>query len=256
MELEILAYLDQAVELFKAELETNLSGIYLHGSLAMGCFNQDTSDIDLLIVIHDKLSQEASLKLAKKVVAFHDSLPNRRGVELSIVLKTYLKNFVYPTPFEFHFSDFHLERYRADESYVCGGYEDADLAAHFAVVYQRGIILYGEPIREAFLPVDRKYYLNAILEDIGDAPKSIIESPVYYTLNLCRVLYFVQEAYISSKKEGGTWGLQHLPARYHGLLKRCLDEYSGAVNAGGYDPVLLVDFAEYMTGHIREHSHE
>ena len=28
----------------------NLTGVYLHGSLAMGCFNPDKSDIDLIIV--------------------------------------------------------------------------------------------------------------------------------------------------------------------------------------------------------------
>lgn len=251
--MEVLAYLDQAVELFKDELGTNLSGIYLHGSLAMGCFHPDKSDIDLLIVVHDKLPVEVSRKLAGKVIAYHDSLPNRRGVELTIVLKKYLKNFVHPTPFEFHFSDFHLDRYRNDEHYLCGGFEDADLAAHFAVVYQRGIILYGEPIREAFLPMNRQYYLDSILGDIEDAPQNIMNLPVYYTLNLCRVLYYLQEGYISSKKEGGVWGLQHVPAKYHGLLKQCLDEYSGGVSGVGYDPVLLIDYAEYMTGEIRQH---
>ncbi|MFD2879242.1 hypothetical protein ACFTAO_29700 [Paenibacillus rhizoplanae] len=59
----------------------------------MGCFQADSSDIDLLIVIQDKLSAEASLRLAGRIVAYHDSLPNKRGIELSIVLKTYLRNF-------------------------------------------------------------------------------------------------------------------------------------------------------------------
>ncbi|WP_445323508.1 aminoglycoside adenylyltransferase domain-containing protein [Paenibacillus sp. FSL R7-0179] len=250
IELEVLAYLDQAVDLFKEELGENLSGIYLHGSLAMGCFHPDSSDIDLLIVVEDKLPAEVSQRLAGRIVAFHDSLPNKRGVELSIVLKTYLHNFVYPTPFEFHFSEAHLERYRTDENYLCGGFEDADLAAHFAVVYHRGFILYGEPIREAFAPVDRRYYLDSIIRDIDDAQQNIGNAPLYYTLNLCRVLYYVQEGHVSSKKEGGEWGLQHLPERYHGLLRRCLKEYSGAAVADGYEPEQLTDFAEFMMAEI------
>ena len=32
-------------------LSDRLTGIYLHGSMAMGCFNPDKSDIDLIIVI-------------------------------------------------------------------------------------------------------------------------------------------------------------------------------------------------------------
>ncbi|ETT67329.1 DNA polymerase beta domain-containing protein [Paenibacillus sp. FSL R7-277] len=249
--MEVLAYLDQAVDLFKEELGDNLSGIYLHGSLAMGCFQPDSSDIDLLIVIQDKLPAEVSHRLASRIVAYHDSLPNKRGIELSIVLKTYLHNYVYPTPFEFHFSEAHLERYRTDENYLCGGFEDADLAAHFAVVYDRGFILYGEPIREAFAPVDRGYYLDSIVRDVEDAPQKIENAPVYYTLNLCRVLYYVQEGHVSSKKEGGEWGLQHLPERYHGLLRRCLKEYSGAAVAEGYEPRELTDFAEFMMAEIK-----
>ncbi|WP_238652971.1 aminoglycoside adenylyltransferase domain-containing protein [Paenibacillus piscarius] len=248
--METLAYLDHAVELFKEELGANLAGIYLHGSLAMGCFSPETGDIDLLIVVHNKLSQEVSRRLAKRIVALHDMLPNKRGVELSIVLKTYLRNFVYPTPFEFHFSEAHIERYRTDEQYLCGGFEDADLAAHFYVVYHRGVILYGEPIREAFLPVDRGYYLDSIMYDVGDAHQKITEAPVYYTLNLCRVLYYVCENVVSSKKEGGEWGKKHLPAQYHGLLTRCLEAYSGSSNSEAYDPELLTDYAEYMINEI------
>ncbi|WP_340024400.1 aminoglycoside adenylyltransferase domain-containing protein [Paenibacillus sp. FSL K6-1096] len=253
--METLPYLDRAVELFKQELGANLTGIYLHGSLAMGCFHADTGDIDLLIVVQDKLSQEVSRRLAKRIVALHDMLPNKRGIELSIVLKTYLREFVYPTPFEFHFSEAHLERYRTDGHYLCGGYEDADLAAHFTVVYHRGVSLYGEPIHEAFLPVDRRYYLDSIINDIGDAPLKIKEAPVYYTLNLCRVLYYVREGVVSSKKEGGEWGQKHLPAKYHGLLTRCLEVYNGSSGGEAYDLELLTDYAAYMINEI-EHQRE
>ncbi|MDD6156298.1 MAG: nucleotidyltransferase domain-containing protein [Lachnospiraceae bacterium] len=38
-------------------LGDNLTGVYLHGSAAMGCFNPEESDIDLLVVVKDALSQ-------------------------------------------------------------------------------------------------------------------------------------------------------------------------------------------------------
>lgn len=31
----------------QSELQDKLTGIYLHGSLAMGCYNPESSDIDL-----------------------------------------------------------------------------------------------------------------------------------------------------------------------------------------------------------------
>ena len=38
-------------------LGDNLCGIYLHGSLAFGCFNWAKSDIDFLVVVYDEIGQ-------------------------------------------------------------------------------------------------------------------------------------------------------------------------------------------------------
>ena len=114
-------YLDKIVDLFKNELKDNLIGIYLHGSLAMGCFNPIKSDIDFIVVVREKLATELCKSISKRVLSLHDEMPNERGIEFSIILGAYLESFVYPTPFELHYSDFHRENYRADESYLCGG---------------------------------------------------------------------------------------------------------------------------------------
>lgn len=240
------------MDLFKAELGDNLAGVYLHGSLAMGCFNPEKSDIDLLVVTHEKAAAEVYKRLARQIVALRDTMPNSGGMELSVILETYLKNFVYPTPFEFHFSDFHLERYRQDADYLCGGFEDADLAAHLTVVYHRGRTLYGTGIRKAFQPVDEQFYLQALLNDLEDVQESIAEKPVYYTLNLCRVLLFLQERTVASKKEGGEWGLQALPGRYQPLVRDCLAEYSGTSGGKRSYRTEWGEFAGYMVGEINK----
>ncbi|SFE93867.1 Nucleotidyltransferase domain-containing protein [Paenibacillus algorifonticola] len=74
-------YLDRAVALFNEEMGDNLVGIYLHGSLAMGCFNTHKSDIDLLIVAQEALSTETNKRIAKKLLKLHESMPNDRGIE-------------------------------------------------------------------------------------------------------------------------------------------------------------------------------
>ena len=40
----------------KAILGENLAGIYLHGSAVMGCYNPKKSDIDIIIVINDDMT--------------------------------------------------------------------------------------------------------------------------------------------------------------------------------------------------------
>ncbi|MNI93436.1 hypothetical protein D3C73_1513930 [compost metagenome] len=49
---------------------------------------------------------------------------------------------------------------------------------------------------------------------------------MYLTLNLCRVLYFVKEGKVASKREGGEWGVQSLPHKFQPLVKQCLNEYT------------------------------
>lgn len=50
--------LDDFILNSKNILYDNLIGIYLHGSLAMGCYNEKISDIDLLVVVKNDVSRE------------------------------------------------------------------------------------------------------------------------------------------------------------------------------------------------------
>jgi len=239
-------YLDKFVELIKNELSKNLIGIYLHGSLAMNCFNPKTSDIDFLVVINNKIIREKARRIAEAVLELHDDMPNRKGIEFSIILENHLNPFKYPTPIEFHYSEFHRERYQTNDNYLCGGFEDEDLASQFVVAYYRGKLLYGKPLKEICEPIDRKYYVASIYHDIKDAKQEIIDNPVYVVLNLCRVLYYLREEIISSKKEGGEWGIENLPQNFHLIIRKCLDKYSGIEEEIELDHKQLIYFADYM----------
>jgi len=242
--------LDEIVSLFKEELQENLLGIYLHGSLAMGCFNPQRSDIDFIVVVKKNLTAENKKRVAKMALMMNDKMPNENGLEFSVILETFLLAFVYPTPCEFHYSDFHKIRYRSDENYFCGGYEDSDLAAQLAVAYHRGKPLYGRPLNELYLPIERQYYLASILHDIEGASQDILNHTVYMTLNLCRVLFYLKEGVISSKKEGGEWGVRSLPCQYRDLVKQILEEYAGNAGKSEFDHQILSKFAEYMLQEI------
>lgn len=243
--------LKKIVDLFRGEMQDNLIGVYLHGSLAMGCFNPSKSDIDVLVISKDALTTTLKKRIAKRILLLQSKLANKCGLEVSIIKETYLKELVHPTPFEFHYSEAHKEKYETDDNYTCGGFEDPDLAAHIFVTYHRGKVLYGKPIREVFQPIDRKFFVESILYDLEDAPKGIIHSPVYFVLNLCRALYFLKEGVVASKREGGQWGVTVLPYQYRGLIQKCLDEYGGDGAKVEWDEQELLDFCYYMLRDIR-----
>ena len=127
------------VEQSKDILRDNLVGVYLHGSLVMGCFNPQKSDIDLIIVIDKPISDSVKRAYLDMVVQFNEAGPEK-GIEMSIVLRKVCKPFVYPTPYELHFSAGHLEWFEeAPDEYIreMNG-TDKDLAAHFTIINKKG----------------------------------------------------------------------------------------------------------------------
>ncbi|SEN36174.1 aminoglycoside adenylyltransferase domain-containing protein [Paenibacillus sp. OV219] len=247
-------FLERMADRFKLVLGENVAGIYLHGSLAMGGFNPDKSDIDIIILAKKKLSKAETTELTKQLLLLHEELPSGRGIELSVVLEAIAADFVHPAPFEYHYSDSHRERYQTDEDYMCGGFEDPDLAAHFTIIYERGVTIYGKPIQEVFKPIDRACYVQSIVSDIASAAGEIVDSPVYYTLNLCRVLLYLREGLVSSKKEAGEWALHTLPHEFNAIIATCLDEYIGLAKGFRLAEIELLAFAEYMLIEINQHS--
>lgn len=219
--------LDGIVSKSKKIIEEKLVGIYLHGSMAMGCFHSDKSDIDVIMVIEEDISDTQKIMLMRQIVYLNQQAPPK-GLEISIVKREYCNPFIYPTPFELHFSPMHLPWFKENpQDYVekMKG-EDIDLAAHFTIIRNYGVVLWGEKIENIFAPVPKQNYLESICADIENATEDILEQPIYITLNLCRVLAFVREGLYLSKEQGGKWGIEHLPLEYHSIVVEALECYT------------------------------
>lgn len=203
-----------------------LTGIYLHGSMAMGCFNAKKSDIDLIVIVEDGISDTQKMQFMERVVRLNKQAP-AKGLEISIVKREYCNPFAYPTPFELHFSPAHLQWFRDDpQGYIedMNGV-DIDLAAHFSIINHYGIVLYGEAVEEVFAAVPKKDYVDSICADIKNAAEDITDDPVYVILNLCRVLAFLKDGLYLSKEEGGKWAKEHLDLKSSVLIADALECY-------------------------------
>ena len=232
-------------------LKENLVGIYLHGSAVMGCYQPKKSDLDLMVVVKQDMT-EADKRAFLDSVILLDAAGPAKGIEMSIVTRDVCDPFVYPTPFILHFSRMHTDWYRRDpEDYIrkMNG-TDRDLAAHFTVIRGRGVCLYGLPVPEVFGEVPEEDYLDAMWYDIGEAEEEITENPMYLILNLTRVLAWLKEKKVLSKKEGGEWGLETLPEEYRPLIRSALLEYAEGMNVP-YDPETAKRYAVYMLDRIR-----
>lgn len=243
--------LDDFVSVAVEMLGERLTGVYLHGSMAMGCFHAEKSDIDLIVVVDGDITDAQKRAFMERVVELNGRAP-AKGLEWSIVKRKFCKPFVYPTPYELHFSPMHLNWFREKpEDYVKNMKGvDRDLAAHFTVLNRYGIVLYGEAIEDVFGEVPAGDYADSIFLDVQNAGKDILRDPVYVTLNLCRVLAFLKSGMCLSKEEGGKWGLANVSKEYQELIRLALDCYQSN-RVMQPDRTVAERFAEDMLQEIR-----
>jgi len=234
---------------YRRVLGDNLIGFYLHGSLAMNCFNPLSSDVDFLAIVGEKLTIEQ-----KKAIINYLHRQYKKSlvgdIEMSIVLQESMQTFAYPTPFELHYSSYWYEQHKIGKvDYSKQDYDD-DLAAHFVITKNRGICLFGRPIEEVFPEIPEAIYGQSLLSDANFIYERSEKNPVYTVLNLCRILAFFEDGKITSKKEGGEWALLRMPGRFSSLINSALLCYSKAIEHRQLDVNALKSFVEYTKAEL------
>lgn len=244
--------IEHFVENARNILRDDLIGVYLHGSAAMGCFRQNKSDLDYIVVVRQEPTAPVKRAFMDLLIELDKHGP-AKGIEMSIVTADACNPFQYPTPFVLHYSRMHTTRYLEDpDDYIrkMKG-TDKDLAAHFTVIRNRGVTLYGCPIPEVFGEIPENDYLDSVWNDVSGAEEEIGEDPMYLILNLARITAYLQEKKIMSKLEGGRWGTEHLPSGFRELIRSAINEYTGEENVH-YDAETAKQYAAYMLNRITE----
>jgi streptomycin 3"-adenylyltransferase len=226
-------------------LGSNLVGVYVHGSAALGGFNPAKSDLDYVAVVENALTADERRALAAVLLPLHGTSGFAKGVEMSIVEGRFAgHDFRHPTPYEFHMGTPEQVRLHglAHDSEHC----DPDLASHFAVIQARGICVYGRAIGEVFAPVDHALFLTSNLADIASYRETIKHDPVYAILNLCRTLCGLRKGAVLSKEEGAIRYLEGA-AEFRTLVETALGDYRSS-RVSAYDS----DEAQRFVGSMLE----
>ncbi len=235
-------------------LGSNLAGFYLHGSLAMGCFNPACSDVDLLAITRRGMTVETKRRIAELLLKTSGA-PS--PIEISFLREANLRPWAYPTPYDFHYSrDWHQKLQRELSSGEWQAWDDErgrdkDLAAHITITLRRGICLYGEPIAVAFPPVPLEHYRASLQADFEWAYERLGQDPVYFILNACRIYAYLCEGRICSKDEGGAWVMSVLPEAFRETVSRALEIYRGDKPSGPFEAATLERFAVHMREQIK-----
>lgn len=212
-------------------LGANLLGYYLVGSLAIGDFDL-SSDVDLLVVLHEDLSQRE----VGAVQAFHQQTyqqENRwvKRLEYSFFPKNPLR-----TPSSPYGRDGRNDDEQRVLWYFDNGSRTIERSDHDNTLVARwtlrelGIVVSGpspgpliDPIAPNTLRAEIRNTLtgwgNELLADPEPFRNRFYQE--YLVLNHCRMLHDLSEGRISSKRAGVEWAKSNLDRKWRGLIDTC-----------------------------------
>ncbi|WP_349409943.1 aminoglycoside adenylyltransferase domain-containing protein [Pseudalkalibacillus sp. SCS-8] len=239
----------------KQIIDGNYIGFYLHGSLAMGGFNPDRSDLDVIVATNEQISIENKRKLAKLFISYSN---NPFPIEISFLNKEQLDNWKHPSLFDFHFSEYWRERYEKDLSKGQWSYineyigTDPDLAAHLYILNYRGICIDGRPIAEIFPTISQTDYISSIKGDYRECLVNLEDDPIYCSLNMLRVFMYIKSGIVASKQEAGEWGISTLPEELSSTIQKVLVGYRSEETSYNFDSEELLTFKNYIHRNLEE----
>ena len=236
-------FLTETLSILHPILSDDMVGAYLYGSLAMGCFNPESSDIDIILVVRESLSKEKR----RRVIDYLNGVCSKeKRLELSIVGRDVLRKPTYPIMVYLHYEYW---------GSILENEMDSEILSNLYTARKRGFRVWGAPKHAVFSRIPSEYHSRSVVEDIQRTRGHLHENqkragynvPVYWVLGSCRVLAFIREGRVLSKAEGGQWGLTNMPRKYHSIIQEALAFYQGKKSNHVWNEEELNAFADYMT---------
>ena len=208
------AYLRALTSAAADVLGDDLVGVYAHGSLMLGGWRAERSDIDVLVVVERALTAAEQSALAAAWSS--EALPCPAvGLELSVVLRSVAAHPDARPAFELH-----VTTAPSDAKVVDGhGHPgDLDLVLHFAVCHALG--------HEVFAEVPRPLVLAQVADELTWAVEHAAPAE-YAVLNACRAWRYAVDGTLVSKIDGGRWAEQRLDQPERTLVRNAIALQSG-----------------------------
>ena len=199
-------------------------GMYLYGSLAVGDFAPNNSDIDFVVVTDDDLAYELFLALKEmhaRVAAGESKWV--RELEGSYIPRRALRRYD-PQ----HARHPHIDR---GDGGLNLEQHDSDWVVQRYVLRERGVTLTGAPIETLIDPISTGELCQALRELLHSWWLPMLARPThllspgyrcYAILTMCRMLYTFRHGAVVSKPVAARWALETIDRRWAGLIRHAL----------------------------------
>lgn len=207
----------------QAILGDQLVGFYLYGSLSLGDFDSESSDVDFLIVTTEDLSEKTLVALREMHESITESsLPYAKKLEGSYIPRDALrrydpKNARHPT-------------IGVDWSFTIGQHKSNWIIERY-IVREHGVILYGPSPRTLIDPITPGELRDAVCQQLSNYWQAQFADPAWLRprdyqafaiLTMCRALFMLHTGNVPSKPQAAAWGLKNLDATWKPTIERTL----------------------------------
>ena len=202
-------------------LGENVAGVYLCGSLALGSFDPETSDVDVLVVTEKPVTEAQLVSLQ----ALHERIP--------------VEGNEFGRPYEVYYIDRQtLRRFEPGQRHVKAGVDEEfgwkpqrqNWVIERWTVRQHGLVVLGPDPAELIDPVTTDDLREAARSELqvriadwareGAEPEPWLQrrsSQAYEAITVCRALYTIECGSLPSKSEALEWALTSLPQEWQAV---------------------------------------
>jgi len=227
---EVNAVLDVLSAHVQVILGNQFVGMYLHGSLAYGDFNPETSDIDFLVVTESSL-QDKTFSVLKDMHnrLFLSGLSCSQKLEGPYLPKEVLRRHDpghAPIPWLGVDGHFALERL------------GSDWVIQRWILREKGLVISGLPLPGLIDPVSEADLRQAVLGSLREWWSPPFPSPerfqrgeyqAYAIQTMCRSLYVLEHGRIASKPKAACWAMEKLGEPWPDLISAAVAWRPGMV---------------------------
>ncbi|WP_154674918.1 aminoglycoside nucleotidyltransferase ANT(9) [Desnuesiella massiliensis] len=225
----------QAIEMIEELLDGLLVGVYLYGSAVMGGLRIN-SDVDILVVTNNILSEEIRRELTQKLILVSGKVGNTnaiRPLEVTVINKNDMLPWHFPPKYEFMYGEWLREQFEKGE--IPRRTYDPDLAILLKQAIMNSIPLVGPNISDILEPVPITDIRKAIKESLPGLMADIKGDERNVILTLARMWLTASTGEISSKDQAAEWAIPQLPIEQAALLDiarkaylgECIDKWEG-----------------------------
>lgn len=215
-------------------LGESLSGIYVYGSLVRGCYNPAASDVDIVVVTTQAVSQCNDLAIL--------DLHNKFGaaIDAAFVTNEQADADEFPATVDF------LVKPVSGCKIVRPSGGSRDFLLQRQDVYEAGVALSGQPPNMRFHPVPWAL-LSASLDYLFPNIVPYFKNPV---LMMCRVAYAYERRLLCGKRDAGIWAADVFDDHWKPMIRAALDEYANGVTQTHISKAALAAFEDYCAKYI------